>query len=231
MRANGAPAHGVALLTFPLSPKGLRSATDMTITIALTGSIGSGKSEVASLFQRWGAAIVDSDVLAREVVKPGSLGLRRVIQHFGDKFLLADGTLDRKRLGNHIFNNPSQRLTLEGILHPLIQERSQQEISQACKAGVKLVVCVIPLLFESGRDLSQFSAIVLVRAPEELLIQRVMARDGISKELALAKLSAQMPQEQKATRATHIIDNAGSPADLERASRPIFDSLVAQAAR
>lgn len=198
----------------------------MTIVAALTGSIGSGKSTVAAFFEKWGAVIVDSDVIARKVVEPNTPGYLKIIEQFGRQVLLPNSCIDRKALGELVFADKSKRATLESIVHPLVQDMSEQLIQAACNANARLVICAIPLLFESGRDLSRFQAVVLVTAPKEASIERTMKRDGISRDLAEAKWNSQMSPEEKFRRSTYLIDNTGSLSDLEAKSKVIYNRLL-----
>jgi dephospho-CoA kinase len=195
--------------------------------IALTGSIGSGKSTVARLFEGWGATIVDADEIARTVVSRGTPGLAEVATTFGNQILLANGELNRKALGDLIFADPKERAKLEAITHPLIRKMTNELIDAALQTRTSLILHVVPLLFESKLDLTRYFSIVVVAARAETLERRVMARDNCSLVSAQARLAAQLPTEEKEARANYIIRNDGDLDQLERSSRQIFDLLAA----
>lgn len=193
--------------------------------IALTGSIGSGKSTVATFFEEWGATLVDADAIAREVVAPGSPGLAEITNIFGTGFIKPDGTLDRKALGARVFSDQKERDKLEAILHPRIKARTQELFREATKKGAKMIVHVVPLLFEKGLDLSRYHAIVSIYAPDSLLIQRILARDGCTEKEALARLASQLPSAEKVKRSTHSICNDGNKEQLKARSKLVFDLI------
>lgn len=186
------------------------------MNIGLTGGIATGKSTVSSLMVRKGALLVDADVIAREVMLPGHPVLGEVAAHFGQVILLPDGQLDRKKLGEIIFNNPEQRLALNGITHPAIrlEIRSRMEAYEAAEPD-RLVVVDIPLLYESGLQ-SLFKGVLVVYTPRAVQLERLMRRDGISEEQAMARLNSQMDIELKKSMADYVIDNSGSLAETER---------------
>lgn len=172
--------------------------------IALTGGIASGKSAVADMLRERGATIIDSDVLAREVVEPGSVGLARVVERFGPEILAADGSLDRAALGRIVFADEAARADLNAITHPLVRERALQLEEGA--SG--LVVQVIPLLVEAGL-VGGFDTVVVVDVPVETQLERLMARNGFSEEEARSRVDAQASRDERLAVAHHVIDNAG----------------------
>lgn len=175
--------------------------------VALTGGIASGKSFVADELARLGAVIVDSDVLARRVVEPGTPGLASVIGRFGEEVILPDGSLDRQRLGQIIFSDDAAREALNAIIHPRVRELANR-IQESAPPG-SVVVQVIPLLVETGLD-RYFDTIVVVDVPEREQIDRLIARNALTRDQALARIRAQAPRSQRAAAATHVIDNAGT---------------------
>lgn len=183
--------------------------------IGLTGGIASGKSEVAHMLAARGATVIDADELAREVVAPGTPGLARIVERFGADMLRDDGTLDRSRLAAVVFADPEARRDLERITHPRITELMQQRIADAFARDAHLVVVDVPLLFEGRRD-DLFEATLLVYAPREVQLERLMSRDGFSREEAEQRLGAQLPIDDKRERATWVIDNSGDLDDTER---------------
>jgi dephospho-CoA kinase len=178
--------------------------------VALTGGIASGKSTVAGLFAALGVPVIDTDVIAREVVEPGQQALTQVAEAFGADVLDADGRLDRKRMRERIFADADARRRLEAILHPAIRAEMERQ-SQA--AGGPYQVLVIPLLAEGGRR-DHVDRVLLVDVPEELQIQRVMWRDGVSHDEAQASLNAQATRAQRLAMADDVLRNTGRVDDL-----------------
>jgi dephospho-CoA kinase len=177
--------------------------------IGLTGGIASGKSTVAAMLASHGAAVVDADQLAREVVLPGQPALADIVARFGDGVIAPDGALDRTALGSIVFADEEARRDLERITHPRIGALTQQRIAEAIAADAPLIVVDIPLLFENNRQES-FEGVLLAYAPESVQLARMMTRDGLDEAAARQRLAAQMPIEEKRQRATWIIDNSGS---------------------
>lgn len=184
--------------------------------VGLTGGIASGKSTVSRVLRELGAVIIDADVAAREVVMPGSEGLARVASEFGKEVLLSDGSLNRKLLGQIIFGDPEARRRLESITHPLIYRRMAQDLNCAAAEGAQVIILDIPLLFETGLFLDTIDESVVVYVRPEIQLQRLMERDGLSEEEAEQRIRAQLPLEEKARRAEHVIDNSGSPEETRK---------------
>lgn len=171
--------------------------------LGLTGGIGSGKSAISAMFEGLGIQVVDADIVAREVVEPGSVGLAKITAHFGDEILTTDGSLDRAKLRAIIFANESQKQWLNNLLHPLIRESMLAQLQQATS---QYVILVAPLLFENGLD--QFcDHTLLIDVPVEVQITRTTARDNISVELAKQIIASQMPRADKQQKATDTLDN------------------------
>ncbi|GAB6932912.1 dephospho-CoA kinase [Calditerricola satsumensis] len=183
--------------------------------LGLTGGIACGKSTVLAMFARRGIPTVDADVLARRVVEPGEPAWREIVERFGADILLPDGRIDRKRLGALVFADEAARLDLNRIVHPRVRAAMWHEVEEAERRGAKLVVCDVPLLFESGLE-DRFDAVMVVYVPPEEQLRRLMARDGLTREEALARIRAQMPIEEKRRRADYVIDNSGPLAATER---------------
>ena len=173
--------------------------------VALTGGIASGKSTVADLFAARGVPVIDTDVIAREVVEPGQPALADVVAAFGPGVLGADGRLDRRRLRKIIFADAGARRRLEAILHPAIRAEMER---QSRAAGGAYQLLVIPLLTEGGRR-DHVDRVLLVDVPEELQVQRLMMRDGVSHEQAQASLNAQATRAQRLALADDVIRNTG----------------------
>lgn len=188
------------------------------MNVGLTGGIACGKSTVSRMFSERGAHIVDADVIAREVVLPGRPALAEIAQRFGDRVLQEDGTLNRKRLGEIVFADDAARRDLEAILHPVIRFEMQRQIDSWSAADPKsLVIVDIPLLYESGLDKRfAFEDIIVVYVPRNVQMERLMQRDGMSREDAEKRLMSQMPIEDKKRLAGVVIDNSGSLEDTER---------------
>lgn len=197
--------------------------------VALTGSIGTGKSAVAEIFTELGAHVIDADELARDVVKPASAGLTQIKELFGELYIREDGTLDRKKLGELIFQDPLAKRQLESILHPLIRERALQEFRNRPKE--KLFIYVVPLLFESGSRPDFIKDVVTVTAPQHVAIDRIVARDGCTKELAEKKWNSQLLQDTKALLSDYVIDNSGSLEDLRNKTATVYRSLITESSR
>lgn len=177
-------------------------------TVALTGGVASGKSTVERLFASRGIEIVDADHVAREVVAAGTAGLADIVEIFGTDVLSADGSLDRRAMRERVFADERARRQLEAIIHPRVREVLRQRASEVHSAYGMLV---IPLLVESG-DYAWVNRVLVVDVPREVQRERLLKRDGISRELAEAMLDAQASREQRLAVADDVIDNS---ADLE----------------
>lgn len=190
------------------------------MNIGLTGGIATGKSTVSRLLAERGAAIIDADVIAREIMEPGHPVLAAVSERFGPGVLNADGTLNRKKLGEIVFSNPEERKALEALTHPAIRAEMKQRMEELEAADPhRLVVADIALLYESGLD-PLYERIMVVYVPREVQLTRLMLRDGLSKEAAEQRINAQMDIEIKKERADILIDNSGG---LEETKRQIDD--------
>ena len=171
--------------------------------LGLTGGIGSGKSAISAMFEELGIQVVDADIVAREVVEPGSTGLEKITEHFCDEILTTDGSLDRAKLRAIIFADESQKQWLNNLLHPLIRESMLAQLQQATS---QYVILVAPLLFENGLD-KFCDHTLLIDVPVEVQITRTTARDNISVELAKQIIASQMPRSDKQQKATDTLDN------------------------
>ena len=195
--------------------------------VALTGGIGAGKSAVAARLAALGAVVVDADVIAREVVEPGTPGLAAVLGEFGEGVLAADGSLDRVALAAIVFADPARRRSLEAIVHPLVGARSA-ELLAASPAG-SVVVYDVPLLAEAvgtGRDrVPEFDVVVVVEAPMGDRLVRLVAR-GLTPEDARARIAAQATDEQRRSIADHVLVNDGDLADLDASVDALWELLT-----
>ncbi|GJM78618.1 dephospho-CoA kinase [Paenibacillus sp. HMSSN-139] len=190
------------------------------MNIGLTGGIATGKSTVSRMLASRGAAVIDADVIAREIMEPGHPVLAAVSERFGPEVLHPDGTLNRKKLGEIVFSHPEERKALEALTHPAIRSEMKRRLDELEEADPqRLVVADIPLLYESGLD-PLYEEIMVVYVPREMQLSRLILRDGLSREAAEQRLSAQMDIEQKKERADILIDNSGG---LDETRRQIDD--------
>lgn len=194
--------------------------------VGLTGGIASGKSAVAKILAQLGAAIVDADVLSREVVAPGHEGWKEIVATFGSEVLQADQTLDRQKLRTLIFNNPDARKQLEAIIHPRVRALAEQRIREHGEAGYAVVVYEVPLLFE-GNLQQWLRPVILVACDVDIQRQRLQQRDGLDAAAAQKHIDAQMSLEKKRRLADYVIENDGSLADLESQVRAVLAKIEA----
>jgi dephospho-CoA kinase len=196
------------------------------LRVGLTGSIGVGKTFVASVFVELGCRVLDADQTAREVVMPGTPGLRALVEEFGDDILATDGTLDRKRLGALIFADQSKRQRLNYLLHPFIIAR-QDEILNGWEAedpnGIGIVDAA--LMIESG-GYKRFDKLIVVHCRPEVQLERLMLRDKLSREEALRRINSQMPQEEKQKFADYLIDTSDGSELTRSRSVEIYNQLI-----
>lgn len=197
------------------------------LMVALTGSIGSGKTAAANLFKALGVEIIDADVLAREVVAPGTPALDAIKGVFGPQIINSDGTLNRGALGHLVFSDGQARSKLEQIVHPRIRDLFITKKSLFEKRALKgaILMYVVPLLFESGNRYPEMQKVIVVSAPRETCLARIMQRDGCSLEQAQRKLDSQMPIEEKEKRADFVIKNDGSLDALEKSVKTVYEEL------
>ena len=193
------------------------------VRAALTGGIATGKSFCLAVFKELGAAIVDADVLARDAVAPGTPGLERVRERFGESILRPDGTLDRPALGRIVFGDRAARADLEAIIHPEVYRRIR-EWSANVPAGTRVAIADIPLLFETGHQ-HQFDRVIVCACEPGEQIRRIMHRDGLSGPEARARLAAQWPIDDKVARADFVIRTDGPFDETRRQVRNVFDKL------
>src|SRR5689334_24729083 len=196
------------------------------LRVGMTGSIGVGKSFVASVFVELGCHVLDADLTAREVVLPGTPGLQAITREFGDDILNTDGTLDRKRLGALIFADENRRQRLNHILHPFIIAR-QDEILREWEAedpdGIGIVDAA--LMIESG-GYKRFDKLIVVHCRPEVQLERLMLRNGLAHDEAQRRIAAQMPQEEKQKFADYLIDTSDG-FDLTRAQTVrVYERLI-----
>ncbi|MGD9957255.1 MAG: dephospho-CoA kinase [Candidatus Nanopelagicales bacterium] len=196
--------------------------------IGLTGGIGAGKSAVSTRFAAHGAVVVDADTIAREVVEPGTPGLAAIAAEFGTGVLAADGSLDRAALAAIVFADPERRAALEAIVHPLVAQRSGQLIAAAPPQAV--VVYDVPLLVElvarGQRTTDEYDHVVVVEAPEDVRIERLVAR-GLPEWDAEARIASQATDEERRAVADHVIVNDGTLEELDAQVDALWSTLTA----
>ncbi|MFU8804601.1 MAG: dephospho-CoA kinase [Bradymonadaceae bacterium] len=195
------------------------STKELPAIVGLTGGIASGKTTVSRIFSDLGAVIIDADLLAREVVQPGRPALEEIRQAFGDAVVTSDGSLDRPALGTIIFSDAEARARLEAITHPRIAEAMIEAARSAAGEGRTWVIYDAALIVEKGHH-HWLAALIVVACSKETQIERLMARDGLDREEAEARLRAQMPLEDKTAVADYVIENEGS---IEATRRQVED--------
>ncbi|MFI8461302.1 dephospho-CoA kinase [Kitasatospora sp. NPDC085464] len=196
------------------------------LKIGLTGGIGAGKSEVSRLFAAHGAVIVDSDVIAREVVAPGTDGLAAVVSEFGPQVLREDGALDRPALGAVVFADPERLKALNAIVHPLVRARSAE--LEAAAAPDAVVVHDVPLLAENGLA-PLFDLVVVVDVADEVRVDRLVRLRGMAEEEARARMAAQASRADRLAIADLVIDNGGGLAELSARVDEVWAELAERA--
>lgn len=195
------------------------------LVVGLTGNIASGKSTVARLLAERGARIIDSDVLARRAVAPGTPVLAAITRRWGTSFLRTDGSLDRAALRSLVFQDRAELAALNAIVHPEVERLRQQELRVARERGDQVVVCDIPLLFEVGLDASM-DRVIFVDAPPAVRLDRLIDTRKISRDDAVAMMAAQQPAESKRHRANYVVDNAGTIEALRERVDTIWSALI-----
>jgi dephospho-CoA kinase len=196
------------------------------LLVGLTGGIATGKSTVSGTLRRLGADVIDADQLARDVVAPGEPALDAIVREFGD-VRHADGTLDRKKLGAIVFNDPGRRKRLEAITHPAIRDRFLARLQELQEAGFEgLVFFDAPVMIESG-NYKNMDRLVVVFTDEATQRARLVDRDGMTAEDAGQRMATQMPVVDKAKLADYVIDNCGDRAATEARTREVYQALLA----
>jgi len=195
--------------------------------IGLTGGIGSGKSTFGALLQKRGAALVDSDQIARQVTGPGGAAIAAIVQRFGPEFVDDTGALDRGRMRELAYSAPDARTALEAIVHPLVSLHSSQQAQAAEDAGTRVIVFDVPLLVESGRWVQRLDAVIVIDCPPALQIQRVMSRSGLNRSTIEAILAAQSPRNIRRASADIVVHNGDNCtlADLQKMAEQVATRL------
>ncbi len=195
--------------------------------IGLTGGIGSGKSTFGALLQKRGAALVDSDQIARQVTGPGGAAIAAIVQRFGPEFVDDTGALDRGRMRELAYSAPDARTALEAIVHPLVSLHSSQQAQAAEDAGTRVIVFDVPLLVESGRWVQRLDTVIVIDCPPALQIQRVMSRSGLNQSTVEAILAAQSPRNIRRASADIVVHNGDNCtlADLHKMAEQVATRL------
>ncbi|MGE5576881.1 MAG: dephospho-CoA kinase [Syntrophothermus sp.] len=196
----------------------------MMLRLGLTGGIATGKSTVSKMLAELGATVIDADAIAREVVEPGRPAWREIVGRFGETVLGPGRALDRRRLGGIVFADERAREDLNRIVHPRVAEEMRRRATAAGKAGARVVVLDIPLLFEAGwRD--KVDKVLVVAAAPEIQIERLMARDKFSLQEARTRIAAQMPLAEKVRLADYVITNDGAPGETRKQVEELWKKL------
>lgn len=190
--------------------------------IGLTGSIASGKSTVSAMLKQKGFPIVDADEIARLVVEPGTEVMKEIQQTFGDTIVKKDGSLNREKLGERIFNDKTEREKLNAIIHPAIRAEMQRQKDEWIAGGANTVIMDIPLLFEGGSQ-HTVEKIIVVSVTPEIQKQRLMSRNGLTEEEALTRIASQLPVKQKEAGADAVIFNNGT---VDESEQQLNDILI-----
>ncbi len=197
------------------------------ITAGLTGSIATGKSTVANIFAEAGAIVIDADKIARAVVRKNQPAWQDIVDHFGREILAPDGELNREALGEIIFNDSKAKQALNQIVHPHVMRTIDERLVEIARQQPASVVIVdVPLLIEIGMH-KNMPEVIVVYVPEELQLERLMRRDGLSRQAAMARIESQMPIDEKKALASIVIDNSGSLTQTRRRTLQVYDRLLA----
>ncbi len=195
------------------------------LLVGLTGGIASGKSAVSKIFKSLGAYVIDADVIAHDLIKPGLPAWSEIVERFERKILSGDGSINRKLLGGIIFKDPAKREVLNSILHPKIFEEAERQRKEIEKEDPDAIILFDVALLVETRAYERVDVVILVYAGEELQIRRIMERDGLTRADAIERISAQMPSEEKIRYADYIIDTSGLQEEVEGQTMEIFKKL------
>jgi len=194
--------------------------------IGLTGNIASGKSVVASMLEDLGAKVIDADYIARKVVEPNQAAWKEIVQSFGKNILNPDNSINRKELGEIIFNDDEKRKMLNEITHPKIIQRVREAVETYKNENVKVVIIEAALIVEKGGLKDLIEELIVVTSDEASQIERLTKRNNLSKEEALSRINSQMPTLEKAQYADYIIDNSGTADKTQDQVRSIWNEIV-----
>lgn len=195
------------------------------LTVGLTGGIASGKSHVTAILQELGCNCIDADQIARLVVEPGQPAYDEIVSEFGQDILQEDGTLDRARLGTIVFSNEDRRLRLNAIVHPRVHDYQQKWLESVAASNPQAIAIIdAALMIESG-GYRKFDKLVVVHCSKQAQLERLMKRNGLSKDEALKRIASQMPAEEKLKLADFAIDTSGSLEDTRAQVIALFETL------
>uniref|UniRef100_A0A8C5QG78 Dephospho-CoA kinase domain-containing protein n=1 Tax=Leptobrachium leishanense TaxID=445787 RepID=A0A8C5QG78_9ANUR len=202
-----------------------RSANPAMFLVGLSGGIASGKSTVVSILREMGCAVIDADVLARQVVQRGTPAYNQIVYHFGEEVLLQNGELDREKLGSIIFSDPEKRGLLNSITHPPIRRGMLRETLWYFFLGYRYVILDIPLLFESRNTTRYMKHTVLVYCDPQTQVERLIRRSGLSRDDTMKRLASQLPLDSKLPLADHVINNSGDRDSTRRQVLQLYARL------
>ena len=195
------------------------------LLIGLTGGIGSGKSTVSALLAAKGAVIIDADAITRELQQPGTEVLAAMVERFGEQILTPDGALDRQAMADLVFNDPAALKDLGAIVHPAVALEIGNRMAAEAETD-HVVVLDVPLLVESGRD--DLAALVVVDVDPEIAVRRLVEHRGMREDDARARMANQVAREDRLAKADFVVDNSGTPAELEAAIDALWPQLLAR---
>lgn len=190
--------------------------------IGLTGGIASGKSTVTQLLRQHRIPVLDADAIAWQLAQPGEALWQAYVERYGDRVLLPDRQLNRQAVADIVFSQPEEKQWMDGMSHPIIKKEIQKQLSAAAQAGKRLAVLDVPLLYEAGWD-NMADQVWLVYVNKEVQLQRLMARNGYSRQEALRRIGAQMPLDAKRKKAQVVLDNNGTRQELEAMVMGLLD--------
>ncbi len=201
------------------------------LLVGLTGGIASGKSLVTKVFRDQGAQIIDADRIVHGLLAPGQVACREIIEHFGSSIRLPDGSIDRRKLGDIVFNHPEERAWLNQCIHPRVFEVYQAQVMHLRNRQPEAIVVLdAALLIETGYH-KRMDRLVVVYAKQKDQVKRLMDRDRFSLEQAMARISSQMPLDEKRKYADHVIENTGTREETERQAREVYEKLRREAGK
>jgi dephospho-CoA kinase len=195
------------------------------LVVGLTGGMCCGKTTVTSMFAELGCLIIDADLISRKLVEPGEASYKRIVKFFGKEILHKDGTLDRKKLGSIIFEDPAKRKVLNSILHPSIIREEERMIREAREKGSHQIAIVSAALMIEAGSYKQFKKIIVVHCTRELQIQRIMKREKISRREALQRISSQLSTTEKRKYADYVINTSGPFTQTRKQAVMIYEKL------
>jgi len=193
--------------------------------IGLTGNIASGKSVVASMFEALGAKVIDVDDIARKIVEPNETAWKKIVDTFGQNILNPDSTINRKKLGEIIFNDYEKRKILNDITHPKIIQNARDKVEKYKNEMVEVVIIEAALIVEKGGLKDLIEKLIVVTSDEVSQIERLTERNGFSKEEALSRINSQMPTSEKVKHADYIIDNSGTTSETENQVKKLWHEI------